>query len=220
MCSINWRIRNQSVGGSGIIYRIGTERIDILTDIEIAKGYPGYADQDGTTKVRFWDGHASAQPERLSYETSIVEEGDIVMFSIDVQGIPFTTLMSLRQIYMDDTIYESCKGGESVMSLVVWRSDGEPVRSRVGTLYLEEQTADVIAVLKSRGHKIGSEELVCTNRINAAGCSGGALIDLRGRLLGVDSWYSYGFDNASHNADAYSKIDRVDDQWGDNGAVR
>ncbi|MBR5969382.1 MAG: hypothetical protein IK016_03450 [Lachnospiraceae bacterium] len=212
MCNIEWFFENTTgpTTGSGFIYRIGAERVDVLSVKHVVNGY-SYRDKYGSTRIRFLDGNPVKQPERLEYDMIDVEENEIAMFHIDTEDIPFTTLMSLKQIYYDENIYEEIGEEEEVMSLVVWFRTKERIRSRVGKIYPEEKTQQLLA---DHGSYKDIRDVCITDDIAIPGVSGGAAIDLKGRLLGVYSWYHYGGGIPSY--DAFCKVDQLAGRWGSN----
>lgn len=194
------------VEGCAFVYHITTEETKILSVNHVTE-----LRQYGSTDVVFFDDNRVPLPSSHQVKHINVSGNELTMFEINTSEIPFTTIMMLKQVWYDDNIYDELKTNEKAINVCQWplyaRND---FRVHTGTILPNDKTE-----LAKKEAWRGLTDVVMTNHITQVGVSGSALMDLRGRLLGVASW-----EFPQINVTGWSKVDKIAAQWGDNGSIK
>ena len=156
--------------GSGCIYRITPDYIYLLSVGHVMKAV------SSECRIMFFDG-VVVKKNHLSFAVS-EKHNELVLFRIPTSDVPADTLMKLRQIYVDPDIYSDLQKGDKVVAFS---------KHWVGTdkdLIREMEVRKLAASISSLGMR---DSLLETTDGLVAGMSGTAVVDLKGRLVGLAS---------------------------------
>ncbi|MGN0474928.1 MAG: immunoglobulin-like domain-containing protein [Acutalibacteraceae bacterium] len=181
-------LSNGWVAGSGVIYKITPQYTYFLSVEHVLKTqYQG-------TDIMFFDGVKIH--ESFEYTTSDADN-EMSMFKVKTADIPWDTLFSLKQIYVDYDIYSKLQVGDSVVAYAKhWLGrDVDLIRPmKVKKLTSSIKEFGLINSLLETSHNIVS------------GMSGTAVVDYKGNLVGLSSAAGLSSDNKSSSS-YHSKID-------------
>ena len=158
--------------GSGVIYSIEPDYIYCLSVGHVM-------DEVGEKVTILFENYTSLDCTNIEYEQESESNEDVV-FRIPTEDVPFGTLLGLKEIYFDTSVYEELYVGEKIIGYSACFF-GEDDYYSTGTIYkLEDSDDSGIAQ-----YAISSRDIQMKH-----GTSGTAICDLRGRLIALESGYT------------------------------
>lgn len=175
--------------GSGCVYRITPEYIYFLSVRHVMKAV------SRNCEIMFYNG--TVVRETLDYALS-QKSNELAMFRIPVSMVPVDTLMSLKQVYVDEDIYSKLSVGDEVVAYAKhWSGTDEDYVRRMTVRRLESSIGEFNLY----------NSLLETSEGVVGGMSGTAVVDLRGNLAGLASAYGTPTDSRYTVSSYHSRID-------------
>ncbi len=189
---------NGHSAGSGFIYSIDSEYTYITTCAHVVEGL------DGEFEMMFSDDNVSAiYMDPPEYE-QLSSENEVAMFRFPTSMIPAETLVQLRKVYIDESIYDTLERGEELIAYSGHWMNDEPLIKRVYVKDLDSKFLDDAVNCVKTSHSVEQ------------GMSGTAVFDERGRLVGIVEGYMTFWDfaiNDYEREDYQLRIDELDDLY-------
>lgn len=177
--------------GSGFIYKVTPQHIYFLTAEHVIKK------RTKDTNITFFD---NAKIVESSNYIRLSKNNELSMFRIDIQDVPLDTLMQLKQIYIDTSIYDKLKAGDKLIAYAAWWTEKKDV-IKTGAI------KNVTATWDALGYYF-ENSCIETKLMTKPGMSGTAIVDYKGNLVGVAFGVSY-TQSSSYNL----RIDDVEKLW-------
>ena len=182
---------NGYAAGSGCIYKITPEYTYMLSVKHVLK------EVSRGCSVMFFDGTAVRRD--LDYVSS-ASHNELSMFRIPTADIPADTLMALRQVCVDADIYSTLSEGDEVVAYAThWTGTDKELIRRMKVKRLTSSISD-FGLLDS---------LLETTDGVVSGMSGTAVVDLKGRLVGLASAFGTATGDKYNSSAYHSKIDAL-----------
>lgn len=183
--------------GSGFIYKITPQHIYFLTVEHVIKK------RTEDTNITFFD---NTKIVESSDYIRLSENSELSMFRIKIQDVPPDTLMHLKQIYIDSSIYDELKEGNKLIAYAAWWAEKQDV-IKTGDI------KNVMATWDALGYYF-EDSCIETQLMTKSGMSGTAIVDYKGNLVGVAFAVRYS-ENSSFNL----RIDDVEKLWDRRGEL-
>lgn len=180
---------NGYAAGSGCIYRVTPEWIYMLSVQHVMK------EVSRDCSIMFFDG--TVVKEDIAYATS-KQKNELAMFKIPVSDVPTDTLLSLKQICVDTEVYTGMSEGDEVVAFAKhWSGTNQDKITRMKVKKLRVSIRDFGLY----------DSLMETTEGVVSGMSGTAVVDLRGRLVGLASAIGPSTDSDRIASSYHSRID-------------
>ncbi len=182
-------LKNRKGSGSGFIYRITPENVYFLS--------VGHALEvvSQNSVVHFYNGTEIRQS--YDYE-ELSEENEIAIFSLPTDEIPLDTLLELKEIHVEEGVYDSLSVGDTLIAYSIYWSGEKPV---IRDLCLTDKQR----YFTSHGHNC-----LETDWNFIPGMSGTAVVDCRGNLVGIAQGGLVDEKNQSNSRGYSLRIDEVE----------
>jgi hypothetical protein len=180
---------NGYAAGSACIYKITPDYTYMLSVKHVMK------EVNRSCSVMFFDGTVVRQD--LDYVSS-ANQNELSMFRIPTADIPTDTLMALRQIYVDADIYSTLSEGDEVVAYAThWTGTDKDLIRRM-------KVKRLTASISEFGLR---DSLLETTEGVVSGMSGTAVVDLKGKLVGLASAFGTATGDKHQSSAYHSKID-------------
>ena len=191
--------------GSGVIAAIDEDNIYILSVEHVIKGmYSGNAPRG--TELRFFDGTIVYTAQRMPY-VRLSDDNEIVLFRIPASEVPVATRLLLKEICFEEGAEEELEFGDALIAVSkYWRQQ----KDLVVDLKYEPGEKRMNHIRNTKGWN-NVTDVVVTSKGVKGGMSGTAVIDERGRLIGLCSWSQWDSSVGENNYSAHCRVNRLNE---------
>lgn len=162
--------------GSGFVYNITDEYIYFMSVDHVTRQMTA-----GSTSIMFYDTSSislNVKPTAIR----LTDNNEISLFRLPIADIPAQILVKLKQIYVDVNVYSDLSEGDTIVAFSKNWGEWNNKRDLINDLMIYK----VMGELHYDSY-YNYDEVIITNDNIRSGMSGCAVIDLKGRLVGLTS---------------------------------
>lgn len=183
---------NSWTSGSGFIYEITPEYIYIGSVNHVTKAMLS------DCQIYFWNDTRIV--ETIS-PVKVSDSNELVMFRVPIEEVPAGTLVTLRSVYADENVYDELTVGDDLIGYVEnWKKTTVVV-------------ADITLKAFDKEFMGMAQHCIETSYGTKSGMSGGTVIDLYGRLVGVVEGRKMYYEDPAENGAYHARIDDLDELY-------
>ncbi len=184
--------------GTGGIYKVTSDYVYCLTVRHVVKGM-----QKHTIRLTFYDGTRVDIPMHAIYSNEN-KNLDFAMFRIPVDAIPPQLLITFKEMYYDEAVYDELKPGDGlIIHANKWGG-------KTDKIFDTEYIGDDLYASTHSYDEDPYEDFIVTRHDAQGGQSGGPIFDLKGRAVAlVDFTYWEKTGGKTYYVDGQVKLKRA-----------
>ena len=175
--------------GSGYIYKIDSDYIYVGTVDHVI------SDMLTTIEMRLCDDEETTVNVYVSGYERVSADSETAMFKIPVTSISAAVLLDLKQVYVDENIYEEIYMGQEIVAYSGHWSNNTPTIRKLYIKRFDEKFLD------------GAAHCIVTSHNTKGGMSGCPIFDLQGRLVALCEgyWGRFNYDIYAYEYEGYQQ---------------
>lgn len=173
--------------GSGFVYRVDADYVYFVTCYHVVK------DMLASVEMAFWDEDETiVNVNIIDYERA-ASDSEVAMFKIPTSAIPADVLLDVKQMYVDEDIYDTLRIGQEIVAYSGHWSNLTPTIRKLYIKRMDDFFLD------------DSAHCIVTTHNTKGGMSGCPIVDLKGRLVGICEgyWGHYNYDTFEYEYEGY-----------------
>lgn len=189
---VNLLKRNAGGGysfGSGFIYKVDSDFVYIGTVDHVI------SEMITTIELMFCDDEDTILNVSVTGCERVDSSSETAMFKIPVSEIPASVLLDVKQVYVDENIYDEIEIGQEIVAYSGHWSNTTPTIRDLYVKRMDEQFLE------------DSVHCIVTTHNTKGGMSGCPIFDLRGKLVAICEgyWGRYNYDTYSYEYEGYQQ---------------
>jgi len=184
--------------GSGYVYKVDNDYIYIGTVEHVI------SKMISTVEFMFCDDEESIISIEVYGFERVDEYSETSLIKIPISSLPARVLLDLKQVYVDEAVYEEMTVGQEIVAYSGHWKNSTPTIRKVYVKRMDEQFLD------------DSVHCIVTSHNTKGGMSGCPLFDLRGRMVALCEgyWGRFNYDIYAYEYEGYQqRIDGINDLY-------